>query len=265
MRGLGAPPRTRGAHVDTVEENFAALEDAGLVVLQAGLAARVGPHMAAFGDKVAKSLRESVEHGARWSAVDWANALGQRTALYRRTQALFQRFDVLVSPTLSRPALAVGHDPFELITIGGEIAGSIRGAWYPYDWPFNLPPPCRVAAVRVVVRWTADRTADRRAWYADRRVLPWPHTRARAPVRAPDAPLTAPHSLHSRSPSCRCRPRDSVSSARPRRRDDVDGARPKNTERPIIMSQGAYGWKVGVPRSSSARRYGLKDLFIPAW
>ena len=128
-----------GAHVDTVEENFAALEDAFLVVLQAGLAARVGPHMAAFGDKVARSLRESVERDARWSAVDWANALGHRTAVYRRTQALFQRFDVLLSPTLSRPALAVDHDPFELITIGEEIAGSIRAAWYPYDWPFNLP------------------------------------------------------------------------------------------------------------------------------
>ena len=77
-RGLEAAVRhleRAGAHVDTVEENFAALEDAFLVVLQAGLAARVGPHMAVFGDKVAHSLRESVERGAQWSAVDWADAL----------------------------------------------------------------------------------------------------------------------------------------------------------------------------------------------
>ena len=161
-----------GAHVDTVEENFAALEDAFLVVLQAGLAARVGPHMATFRDKIARSLRESVKRGARWSAVDWANALGQRTAVYRRTQALFQRFDVLVSPTLSRPALAVDHDAFELITIGGEIAGSIRGAWYPYDWPFNLSGH---PAVSLPCGWSSDGLPIGLQivgpWYADRRVL----------------------------------------------------------------------------------------------
>ena len=126
-----------GAHVDTVEENFAALEDAFLVVLQAGLAARVGPHMAAFGDKVARSLRESVERGARWSAVDWANALGQRTSVYRRTQALFQRFDVLLSPTLSRPALAVDHDAF--------------GADH-HRWRDRGVDPRRVVSVRLAVR-----------------------------------------------------------------------------------------------------------------
>ncbi len=78
----------RGAVVETVEEDVTAFEQTFLVFFQGGLAARVGPHMAAFGDKIARSLRESVERGARWSAVDWANALGQRTAMYRRVQAL---------------------------------------------------------------------------------------------------------------------------------------------------------------------------------
>ena len=162
----------QGAHVDTVEEDFATLEDAFLVVLQAGLAARVGPHMAKFGDKVAPSLRESVERGARWSAVDWATALGQRTAVYRRVQALFRRFDFLVSPTLARPALDVDHDAFEPITIGGEAAGSIRGAWYPYDWPFNLSGH---PAISLPCGWSSDGLPIGLQivgpWYADRRVL----------------------------------------------------------------------------------------------
>ncbi len=40
---------------------------------------------------------------------------------------------------------------------------------------------------------------------------------------------------------------------------------PKNVERPILMSQGAYGWKVGVPRILEVLdRYGLKvTFFIP--
>ena len=161
-----------GARVETVDENFASQEDAFLVVLQGGLAARVGPHMAKFGDKVAPSLRQTVEGGARWSAADWATALGQRTAIYRRVHALFQRFDVLVSPTVSRPALAVDHDAFEPIAISGETAGSIRGAWYPYLWPFNLSGH---PAISLPCGWSSDGLPIGLQivgpWYADRRVL----------------------------------------------------------------------------------------------
>jgi peptidoglycan/xylan/chitin deacetylase (PgdA/CDA1 family) len=38
---------------------------------------------------------------------------------------------------------------------------------------------------------------------------------------------------------------------------------PKNAERPILMSQGAYGWKVGVDRVLGLlARYGLKSTFF---
>jgi len=161
-----------GAQVETLDEDVRAFEQTFLIGLQAGLAARVGAHMAAFGDKVAPSLRESIERGARWTAVDWVNALGQRTAIYRRVNALLRRFDVLLSPTLSRPALAVDHDAFQSITIGGEEAGSIRGAWYPYLWPFNLSGhpalslPCGVAADGLPIGLQIVGP-----WYGDRRVL----------------------------------------------------------------------------------------------
>ena len=161
-----------GAHVETLDEDVSAFEQTFLIGLQAGLAARVGAHMAAFGDKVAPSLRESIERGARWSAVDWVNALGQRTTMYRRVNVLLRRFDVLLSPTLSRPALSVDHDAFRPITIGGEEAGSIRGAWYPYLWPFNLSGhpalslPCGVAADGLPIGLQIVGP-----WYGDRRVL----------------------------------------------------------------------------------------------
>jgi aspartyl-tRNA(Asn)/glutamyl-tRNA(Gln) amidotransferase subunit A len=170
----------RGARVETVEEDFAAFEQTFLVFLQAGLAARLGRHLAKFGDKVAPSLRESIERGAQWSAADWANALAQRTTAYRRVQTLFQRFDFLVSPTLARPALAVDHDPYEPIAIGGEPAGSIRGAWYPYLWPFNLSGhpavslPCGWSSdglpigLQVVGPWSADRRVLALAEYLER-------------------------------------------------------------------------------------------------
>ncbi len=162
----------QGAHVEIVDEDFSAFECVFLVFLQGGLAARVGPHMAKFADKVAPSLRASIEQGARWSAVDWADALGRRTVLYRRVHALFSRFDFLVSPTLSRPALALDHDPDAPIAIGSETAGSIRGAWYPYTWPFNLSGH---PAVSLPCGWSSDDLPIGLQivgpWYADRRVL----------------------------------------------------------------------------------------------
>ncbi len=162
----------QGAHVEIVEEDFAAFESVFLVFLQGGLAARVGPHMAKFADQVAPSLRASIEQGARWSAVDWADALARRTVLYRRVHSLFSRFDFLVSPTLSRPALALDHDPHAPISIGGEAAGSIRGAWYPYTWPFNLSGH---PAISLPCGWSSDGLPIGLQivgpWYADRRVL----------------------------------------------------------------------------------------------
>ena len=162
----------QGALVETVDEDFAPFERAFLVFLQGGLAARVGPHMAAFGDKVARSLRESIERGAQWSAADWANALALRTTVYRRVHALFRRFDFLLSPTLARPPLAVDHDPYEPIMIAGENAGSIRGAWYPYLWPFNLSGH---PAVSLPCGWSSDGLPIGLQivgpWNADRRVL----------------------------------------------------------------------------------------------
>ena len=162
----------QGAHVETIEEDLSAFERTFLIGLQAGLAARVGPHMTKFGDKVAPSLRESIERGAQWTAVDWVNALGQRTAMYRRVHGWLQRFDFLVSPTLSRPALPVDHDAFRPITIAGQVAGSIRGAWYPYLWPFNLSGH---PAVSLPCGWSSDGLPIGLQivgpWYGDRRVL----------------------------------------------------------------------------------------------
>ncbi|WP_271601653.1 amidase family protein [Bradyrhizobium sp. CCBAU 45384] len=39
---------------------------------------------------------------------------------------------------MSAPALRLGYDPLGRVEIAGRDAGTIRGAWYPYTFPFNL-------------------------------------------------------------------------------------------------------------------------------
>ena len=127
-----------GAVVETVLLNFVALERHFLVVLQSMLAARVGANLERFGDRLDATLVDAVHKGRRHSAVDLHEATFAKTRCFAELQALFERFDVLVSPTVSAPPLPIDMDVSGEIEIGGKPAGTIRGAWYPYTYPMNL-------------------------------------------------------------------------------------------------------------------------------
>ena len=127
-----------GALVETVQLDFVALERHFLVVLQSMLAARVGANLERFGDRLDATLIDAVQKGRRHSAVDLHEATFAKTRCFTELQALFSRFDVLVSPTVSAPPLPIDLDVSGEVEIGGKPAGTIRGAWYPYTYPMNL-------------------------------------------------------------------------------------------------------------------------------
>jgi aspartyl-tRNA(Asn)/glutamyl-tRNA(Gln) amidotransferase subunit A len=127
-----------GAIVETVQLDFVALERHFLVVLQSMLAARVGGNLERFRERLDPTLVEAVEAGRQHSAVALHEATFAKTRCFGLLQSLFERFDVLVSPTLSAPPLPIGMDLSGTIEIGGKPAGTVRGAWYPYTYPMNL-------------------------------------------------------------------------------------------------------------------------------
>jgi len=53
-------------------------------------------------------------------------------------QRWFERYDVVLTPTLTRTALPIEERLFAPIEIDGRTVDTVRRAWYPYTHPFNL-------------------------------------------------------------------------------------------------------------------------------
>ena len=127
-----------GAVIEPAAADFAPVASAFLVILQSLLRSRLLEAREKEPRRLDPSLVETIDRGARWSAVDLHHAARERTACFRTVQSLFERFDLLVSPTLAAPPLPIHQDPHGSVTICGVDAGPIRAAWYPYTLPFNL-------------------------------------------------------------------------------------------------------------------------------
>jgi len=72
------------------------------------------------------------------SGVDFQQAMFDRTALFRRVQALLARGDLLAMPTLTRTALPIDQDLFGTIDIDGQSFDSVRPHWFPWTMLFNM-------------------------------------------------------------------------------------------------------------------------------
>lgn len=116
-------------------------------------ASRFGPVEERIGERMSESLRRWMAEGRGYTAIQVQDAMNVRTSLYREITNWFDRHDLIVTPTLSRPAIAADHDPFAPITIGNEPAGGLRDGWYPYTHPFNLTGH---PAITVPCGWTSE-------------------------------------------------------------------------------------------------------------
>lgn len=141
------------AEVEEVTPDFSPQEEAFLVLQQSGLAARFAKYLGQYRERMDKSLLMALDRGLELSAVRVQEAIQARSRLYHSVQRFFEKYEMLVSPTVSRPALSVDHCAWDPVEVNGKLTGSLRSSWYPYTHPFNMS--CN-PAISIPCGWTSN-------------------------------------------------------------------------------------------------------------
>ncbi len=98
--------RGLGTDVREIEIDLSKAVDILFVLTGALAHAAYADKMPEFGDRIDKSLKIGIEGGAKLTASELETALFDRAELFRVVEAAFADFDLLVTPSLTRPAIA---------------------------------------------------------------------------------------------------------------------------------------------------------------
>lgn len=143
-----------GAEIEEVRQEVDWAEPEGRVMYWVGMHVYYGPYVEKWGDRMDKVLLAYIERGAKYGLAEFRNAQFARTSLYRSVESLLERYDFLVSPTLTRTALPVEFNPAEdEVEVNGRKCGITRVGWTAYVYPFNLSGH---PAASVPSGWAAD-------------------------------------------------------------------------------------------------------------
>jgi aspartyl-tRNA(Asn)/glutamyl-tRNA(Gln) amidotransferase subunit A len=123
-----------GCVVEEVKPGFADSHDLIRCLWSAHEAGNYAQYLAQWRDRMDPGLVACIEDGLQYSMVDYVEARGQKLAYWDTVRPLFEKFDLLLTPTLSVAAFPVGrlnpeHWP-------QHVWDWIR--WASFSYPFNF-------------------------------------------------------------------------------------------------------------------------------
>ena len=122
-----------GCEIEQVELPFGRdPADAWTLQFYVQVAARLGAALDERPELLDAAVLTQLRRSSRQTALEYAQALAEQRDLQGRLGALFERFDVLVSPTLPVASVDVGVD----IPPGQDLRNAVT--WASYTYPFNL-------------------------------------------------------------------------------------------------------------------------------
>jgi aspartyl-tRNA(Asn)/glutamyl-tRNA(Gln) amidotransferase subunit A len=175
--------RELGCRVEMVKPGWPSPRQAWYEIFCGGIATRLAPYRERR-DEIEPGLLRIIEETLANPPTRYVEAWFERAAWWQYPRVFFEKYDLLLTPTLACPAFAVGLDD------ATEIAGTpVRPySWTPFTWPFNLTGqpaasvPCGFTTdglpvgLQIVGRRFDDATVLRAA-AAFERGRPWAHRR----------------------------------------------------------------------------------------
>jgi aspartyl-tRNA(Asn)/glutamyl-tRNA(Gln) amidotransferase subunit A len=128
-----------GADVEEVRTPVDWISDEQRVLYLCSIANYLGHVVDKYGERTDKVLRGFVEAGKKYDIAAYLRAVAAKTRLFRAVQGLFETYDFLVSPTLTRTALdADFNGATGRVEIDGTEVGPAQPHWTGFMYPFNL-------------------------------------------------------------------------------------------------------------------------------
>ena len=121
-----------GAHVEEADPGFASPREAFDVLWKSGAANVVSQLPQDRLDLLDPGLAVAAQDGKRFSATDYVRADFVRTDLGICLAKFHQKYDLLITPTVGKPALPVGTD------ISDRSVEREWIDWAPFSYPFNM-------------------------------------------------------------------------------------------------------------------------------
>jgi aspartyl-tRNA(Asn)/glutamyl-tRNA(Gln) amidotransferase subunit A len=187
--------KTLGCQVEVADPGFESEHRPFAVLWTMSYALRFQALLAEWGPRMDPDLVTLIERASRLGPSDFGEALARRSALWHTTREFFERFELLLSPTLPVPAFAAGRRAPEGMT---GTSGPLPPFpdWLPFTYPWNLTGqpaatvPCGFTrnglpvGLQIVGRRFADATVLRAA-AAFEDAHPWAHKRPTLPGLSP--------------------------------------------------------------------------------
>lgn len=134
VRAAAAAFETLGCAVEEVRPGFPDSAEIVRCLWSAHYAGNYGQYVAEWGARMDPGLVACIEHGRRYSAVDYVAMRGRKLAHWDTVRAFFERHDLLLTPTVSVAAFAVGR-------LNPEHFPQHVWDWLPwasFSYPFNF-------------------------------------------------------------------------------------------------------------------------------
>ena len=128
FESLGAEIEEAGLELETLGPAFS-------VIWAVTLASKLADKLEEWRDHMNPQLVQTIERGSAVTAIKYAQAALERKEFWSRIQPMFEKYDILLTPSTAVPAFDI--NTYQVTEIAG-VKGTPALEWTPFTYPFNF-------------------------------------------------------------------------------------------------------------------------------